>query len=148
AFQGAAVLAVPAVRSLMASPVALAGDQDLLAGSALLLETLLQLSRTKDSHAWTPAELKKKAAPGLQGPLEEAVRRRIETHSLPAAVGCLLQKKKWLVFLMGDVVGGSPWQPGAAPGVQPAEPFHFARAFDEAFERLEKQPGAHNFVNL
>src|SRR5205823_1825391 len=94
------------------------------------------------------AELKKKAAPGLQGPLEEAVRRRIETHSLPAAVGCLLQKKKWLVFLVGDVVGGSPQQPGAVSGVQPAEPFHFARAFDEAFERLEKQPGAHNFVNL
>jgi hypothetical protein len=103
---------------------------------------MFRLTRSEDNQVFTPKDLSKKAVPALREPLAAAIQRRAESRSLPPTVGCLLQKKKPLLFLLSDV--------GALPAAAvPAAPHaDFARAFDEAFQRLDRQRGAHNFVSL
>jgi len=151
-FQGEVVLALHKPKDLLASPAARAGDEDRLADSPLLLEAALLAARSAVKQVCTIAELKKKVIPALQQRFEDAVRRRIEVRSLPAAVGCLAQGKgKQLLFLMRDVsTGASPRSPDsrpAAPAPAPAA-VDFARAFEDAFRRLEQQARMPNFVSL
>jgi hypothetical protein len=142
AFAEAAVLAV---KNRPDTPVALAEDRDRLADSPLLLETALRLARTEATQVFRPAELVKKVVPALRKSLEEAIRRRAESRSLPPAVGCLLQKKTPLLFLLSDV-GAAP--PARAQPAPPRPAPDFARAFDEAFGQLDRQRGGHNHVSL
>jgi hypothetical protein len=161
-----------AVKNHPETPVALAEDGDLLAGSELLLETAVTVARTKTDHVCTLAKVKKKVIPDLQKPLEDAIRQRIETRSLPPTIGCLRKGKNWVLFLMGDVltapprrtkparseeappVPGKKEEPQAPPSEKGAPPTlvppagAFAAAFDEAFQRLDRQKGSHNFVSL
>jgi hypothetical protein len=144
-----------AVKNRPDTPVALVEDCDRLADSPLLLETALRLARTDATQVFKPAELKKKVAPPLQNPLEEAIRRRAEARSLPPTIGCLLQKKTPLLFLLSDVGAAAPAQPHPGPppppiatASPPAPPVDFARAFDQAFGRLDRQRGGHNHVSL
>jgi hypothetical protein len=138
-FKEAVLLAVKNSRD---APIALAEDRELLVNSPLLLEKMLRLTRSDDSQVFTPRDLGKKAVPALRESLAAAIQRRAESRSLPLAVGCLLQKKKPLLFLLSDV-GALP--AATAPAAPPAD---FARAFDEAFQRLDRQRGAHNFISL
>jgi hypothetical protein len=151
AFQETVLLAM---KNQPESPVALAEDRDLLAASDLLLEKAVQLTRTDADQICTLPRRKKTIHPGLQKPLEEAIHRRIETRSLPPAIGGLRQGKTWVLFLMSDVLSAPPGRPKPAPSPTPAqvpasEPSAtFARLFDEAFGQLDRQKGAHNFVSL
>jgi hypothetical protein len=139
-----------AVKNRPDTPVALAEDRDLLAGSALLLETALRLARSEATQVFKPGDLKKHVVPLLKKPLEDAARRRAEARSLPPAVGSLLQKKTPLLFLLSDIAAPparpAPAAPVAAPAPAPA--VDFARAFDEAFQQLDRQRGGHNHVSL
>jgi hypothetical protein len=82
-FRSKAILAVPGdVRA----PVALAGDQERLASSAVLLEYAVGLVSTPDQ----PVQPLRKAAGNLDKslriPFEQAVARMVETGTLPATV--------------------------------------------------------------
>jgi hypothetical protein len=138
-FKGGVLVAVKDCRE---APVALAEDRESLVNSPLLLETLLRLARSDQNQLFTPKELSKKTFPALREPVAAALQSRAESRRLPPAVGCLRQKRKPLLFLRSDV--------GTLPAVAatPEPPPDFARAFDEAFQRLDRQRGAHNFVSL
>jgi hypothetical protein len=138
-----------AVKNRPDTPVALGEDRDRLADSPLLLETALRLARTDATQVFRPSELGKKLVPPLRKPLEEAIRRRAESRSLPRAVGCLLQKKVPLLFLLSDVGAAPPPRPEPPPAPVTAPPApDFARAFDEAFGKLDRRRGGHNHVSL
>jgi hypothetical protein len=157
-FKNAVVLALNRPKDPLQSPVCLAEDVAHLAASPLLLEVLLRRVRTPDNQVCTLKEVPKKAAPSLQAALKEAVTRRIETRTLPSTVGCLLQKNGPLLFLMEDLnTGRQPTQEAPKPAAAntpalPAPPAaaspEFARAFDEAFRRLEQRARVANFVSL
>jgi hypothetical protein len=138
-FKEAVLLAVKDCRE---APITLAEDRDLLVNSPLLLETMFRLSRSENNQVFTPKDLSKKAVPALREPLAAAIQCRAASRSLPPTVGCLLQKKKPLLFLLSDI-GALP-----AAAARSAPLVDFARAFDEAFDRLDRQRGAHNFVSL
>ncbi len=157
-FQARAALALP---KNLESPVALIPDRERLADSPMLLELALTSVRTSDNQAVEPKDLKKKLHKELQQPFLEAVRARLETNQLPPAVGCLVVKKKPLLFLLQDAAHGlsalpirgaapSPNGPGQPAAVQPVvmPALDFAQAFEDAFERLDRQKGSHNFVSL
>jgi hypothetical protein len=103
--------------------------------------------------------LKKKIDPGLLSLFGTAIARRLEKRSWPVTIGCLLQRKKPLLFLLSDLQASSPkgaaapaastaTAPRPSPPVAPSrELIDFARLFEEAFDRLERQRG-HNFVSL
>jgi hypothetical protein len=110
------------------------------------------------------AELKRKLTTKLQAPFQEAVQRHIGQESLPEGVGWLLVRNTRKLFLLDDVhTGRGAVSPAPAaetippiPSLPPAPPvppplpegFDFARAFEEAFRRLDRHAGGHNFVNL
>src|SRR5262249_54236584 len=132
------------------APVALAEDRDLLADSALLLETVLATARTAATQVFTPAGLCGKGVAVLKKPLEASSRRQVERRSLPATVRCLLQRNKPLLFLSRDVLSSVPeyTRQGPPRSVEQPSTQGFATAFDDAFQRLDRQKGSHNFVSL
>jgi hypothetical protein len=146
------------LKNVANSPAALADDKAVLADSPTLLELLLVRTRTASNEVATVAELKKKVAAGLQREFEEALRRRIAGRTLPAGIGCLLQKNKPLLFLIGNVTSlhGARGMPAARAGEPPAprgvstasHVVEFAGAFDAAFARLDREKAAHNLVSL
>jgi hypothetical protein len=71
------------------APVALAGDGDLLAGSRVLLEYLLEGTTTKKKPLATVGLLKSYLAAELQLPFEAAIARQVTERTLPATVGVL-----------------------------------------------------------
>lgn len=162
-----------AMKNCANTPVALIEDRELLVGSSLLLEGALTLARRNTDQICTLAKVRSKVIPPLQLALEEAIRRRIETRSLPPAVGCLWQRNKPVLFLIRDVLNTPPEPARSTTGeeklptekegvrgtaatspegtlpVAPARPAStFTRAWDEAFQQLDRQRGSHNFVSL
>src|SRR5205085_6186461 len=95
---------------------------------------------------------KKKLVAPLQQPFAEALARHVAAGRLPPGVGCLRVKKKPHLFFLTDVgVTVPPAQPPAAPKPpQPATatPPDFARLFEQAFDRLDRERGSHNLVSL
>jgi hypothetical protein len=83
-FAGGTVLAVPGKAD---SPVALAGDAERLAASAVLLEYLLGTATAVRRPLATVAQLQERLAEGLRMPFAEAVRRRVAAGRLPEGVG-------------------------------------------------------------
>jgi hypothetical protein len=143
------------------APVALAADLDRLAASPLLLEFLLRQVRNDKTQAFTVAMLKKGAAGKMQKPFQEAVNRHLAQGTLPAGFGWIsLQGRKHLLLLSDVHVGGAkareaPPPPAPAPvtalpaAPEPAAaPADFRAAFDDAFDRLDRAGGGHNFVSL
>jgi len=121
------------------TPLALTQDRQLLVDSPLLLEKVLGLVRSEWNQVATVLELKRKVAAPLRALLQESIMRRFASRSWPSNIGCLAQKKKPLLFLLGDVMA-LPARAGSA--------VDFARAFDEAFHQFDRSRGGHNFVSL
>jgi hypothetical protein len=142
------------------APVALLEDLPQLAASPLLLEYLLRTARTAANHAASAAELKRKVTSKLQKPFQEALHRQLQDDLLPPPAGWILIKNTRKLFLVQDLHLGRPAAAPAAPApataapvVEPPPPAAapaatFAPAFDAAFEQLDRQAGAHNFVSL
>jgi hypothetical protein len=136
------------------APIALAGDLDRLAASPLLLEFLLRRARTNATQAFTVPGLKKWAAHKLHKPFQEAVNRHIAQGTLPPTVAWVSIQGKKTLFLLSDLHPGgraeskAPSAATAAAAHAPAPPVDFRTAFDEAFDRLDRQAGGHNYVSL
>jgi len=141
----------------------LKGDEHILAGSPLLLEFVLSITRSESNQAVPVTDLKKKLSKELQRPFESAIQDALAGFALPAGVGALRIKKKDHLFLMRDVnaagalpredrpATAAPLAPAPAPEERPTEgrpAIDFATAFDEAFARLDQQRGSPNFVSL
>jgi len=147
-------------RADLQAPVALLEDLPRLAACGMLLEYLLGISRTATNQAASVPELAKKVTGKLQKPFQDAVNRRIEEETLPQGVGWLLVKRSKKLFLLQDLhVGGGQRESATTAPAQTAakvespvrpqdDSGEFAQAFDDAFQRLDRQHGAHNFVNL
>jgi hypothetical protein len=156
--KGRLVLAVPKKPD---TPLALVEDQDRLLASPPLLDFLLHITRTEACQAFTLGDLKKKLARPLQGAFVESLAgATFADQTLPPGIGWVLQKKGRLFFLLQDVHGqaldrrdkpGGSLIPGEPPGLSrrsDAAPAGFASLFDEAFNRLDRARGSHNFVSL
>jgi hypothetical protein len=137
------------------APVALAADLDTMADSPLLLEFLLASSRTAATHAFLIGAWKTKMLSKLWPPFQQAVERRLADGTLPLQVGWLLIKGRKYLFLNKDLNGGRPPQPAAAPAAAVAGELpsakateNFGTAFEEAFDRLDRQHQSHNRVSM
>jgi hypothetical protein len=121
----------------------LAGDVEQAAGAPGVLTFLLETSRTEAVQAFTVAELKAALVKPAQGPFADWVNRQIAMRSLPTGIGWVAAKRQRLLFRLDDVGGTfSPASVPAAPAID------FGAAFDEAFARLDREAGSHNFVSL
>lgn len=165
-FTQAVILALPKMPD---TPLALADDRELLAGSALLLQTLVCQCRVDAGHALTVTALKKPLPTPLGKLFDKAVSQQIIERRLPPGISSVWRqsgkKREPLLFLLHDVRAGS--QQGEAPaelprsrpdgsaGVSPCReptplppPANFAPLFDQAFAQLDRQAGSHNLVSL
>ena len=133
------------------APVVLTEDLELLADSPLVLQTLLRAARTASSHAFPVTAWRRKVAPRLWPPFQDALQRRTEAGTLPPEVCWVRISKKPHYFLREDLHGAvpspraAPREPEAAPLAPPAD---FEHAFDAAFDRLDRAKGSHNFLSL
>lgn len=146
AFSGRAVVIRPSDPD---SPVALAEDAALLADSPAVLTYAMDRCRTPTQPACTVAKLKTKLPLKLRKPFEESVRRRIEARTLPPEVGCLRDKRSYLLFSLSDVIATEGVRPEPArdgPSTPPA--MDFGEAFDNTFRHLDGRAGSHNAVSL
>jgi hypothetical protein len=155
---------VAPVRSkTLESPVALAGDAEMLAGSRAAVEFMLGTLRTPANQAFTVAKLKLKVAGKLQKPFQSAVERRLEDGSLPPTVGWITIEGRKRLFLLTDLHTGrqpserppaplvpeaTPPQPPPTAEATPPPAIDTSEAFDAAFRQLDRQAGSHNFVSL
>ncbi len=143
--------AVPAHAKLPEAPIALADDLDRLAASPLLLHFLLRQARTAATNAHSASDLAKNASGKVKKPFQEAVNRGLAQGTLPPTVAWVSIKGSKKLFLLSEILAGGRVEAKAAP---PAEPVRavpapdFRAAFDEAFARLDRQAGGHNFVSL
>jgi hypothetical protein len=150
--------AIRAHSKLPEAPIALAADLDRLAASPLLLEFLLRQARNPKTQAFTISKLKERAAGKVQKPFQEAVNRQMAEGTLPPTVAWISIEGRKRLFLLSDLHAGKPPEarpqpppPQAAlpqPAPAPAAPVAFRAAFDEAFRRLDREGGGHNFVSL
>jgi hypothetical protein len=142
AFSGHAVVA----RKDLHAPVALLEDVPHLVSSPRLLQFALAACRTATNHGFSPSELKAKVTGKLQRPFQETLLRQIQEEALPADIGwvCIRNAKK--LFALKDLHTGRKVE--AAPLPPARETSDFGRLFDEAFHRLDRDKGSHNFVSL
>ena len=139
------------------SPIALVEDREQLADSPALLEVAVALARSDATQLVSEIDIRGKIAPSLEAAFAAALARRLASGTLPPALGRLLQKNKPLLFLLSDVRSGfsiihatpvATAPPAATPPAPPEDAaFDFVLAFEEAFDRLDRQRG-HNFVSL
>jgi hypothetical protein len=158
-------LAIPTLREKLVlvdakvreAPVALVQDRVQLLSSAALLEFLLRTKRKPTERAF-PAERLVSKKSDFHQPFLDSLQQRIEAGSLPPTIGWIWVGKKKHIFFLEDVHGyqrstdhRAPPASSPAP-VSPSSrretPVDFAHAFDEAFNQINRQKGAHNFVNL
>jgi hypothetical protein len=156
-FRSHVLLAMPRKRD---APVALAGDVETLAGSRLLLEYVLSIARTPATHAFSVNDFKRKMNAILWPAFQEVVNRQIVEESLPPTVGWIVIRGKKYLFLLKDLHASERDKRAAAPRApaeRPSEPVapastrspaDFAQRFDDAFARLDRAKGCHNFVHL
>jgi hypothetical protein len=118
--------------------------------------------KSTETTAFTPSEVKGKLVLELQKPLLVALDHGIERRDLPDNVAWVITKGKPYLFLVENMRPGAarPSHPvidgGLVPGhvadrtpVSPVRPTHgFAGAFRAAFEQLDRQNRATNFVKL
>jgi hypothetical protein len=147
--------AVPAHGKLLDAPIALAADLDGLAASSLLLEFLMRQARTAATNAFTVSDLGKKASGKVKKGFQDAVNRQIAQGILPPTVAWVSIRGSKKLFLLSELHASAKAKPpppavpsAAPPEPAPAPPGEFRTAFDQAFERLDRQQGGHNFVSL
>jgi hypothetical protein len=155
-----------------ASPVLRIADRDTFAGSPALLHCLLRMGRSPDTQALPMADLSRKLDRTLRYTFETTLENQLETHHLPAGVGCLKIRKVPHLFLLEELSISSesassprfaPEGPlparndqssgagvgGPAPLPPPAiTPTEFERRFAQTFEHLDRQRGSVNLVSL
>lgn len=139
-----------AARQELQAPVVLLEDVPHLASSPRLLEFALAACRTTANHAFSPTELKAKVTTRLQKPFQEAIQRQIHEGALGPDVGWVLIKNTKKLFALKDLHTARKVE-GPAVAAAPAAretPLDFGRLFDEAFQRLDRDKGSHNFVSL
>ncbi len=136
------------------SLVGLASDRERIVGGPRLLEEALKAVRTDDNQGVRVGDLKKKIAKDVQNEFGEGIDKRLATGELPKTVGSLRIKGQVYLFLVADV-GTLPAPRPEAPTrttaeERPAEKekVDFARLFETAFARLDKEKGSHNLVSL
>jgi hypothetical protein len=135
------------------TPVALVEDRDQLASSCAMLEFLLRKKRSATEQAFSGDKLLTNKAPFFEL-FMAALKRQLEADSLPPTIGWMwVGKKKHLFFLEDVHRGPHATEPVSAPAsnptpVPPAASVDFGRAFDDAFNQIDRQKGAHNFVSL
>ncbi|HVS40570.1 MAG TPA: hypothetical protein VMS17_33750 [Gemmataceae bacterium] len=135
-------------------PIAFLDDRDLLFSNPALLEPLMgkHLKDTNDAVV-VDKLLPNKKSPHL-GALRDAVDRWAAAGLLPPAIGWLWFGKKKLLFYLKNIHTIQPSDakvapPALIPHPPPAEPpADFAAAFDDAFQRLNREKGNHNFVSF
>jgi hypothetical protein len=144
------------------TPVALAADAELLAGSGPALEFLLAALRTPTNHAFSVARLKARVTSKLQRLFQKAVQRRLEEDSLPPTVGWLTIDRTKRLFLLTDLHTGRqspelspmptvrdvPAEPPPPPTPPAEQAGDLGDTFDRAFRQLDREAGSHNFVSL
>jgi hypothetical protein len=143
-FKARVVLALP---NNLASPLAAADQVERLAADALVLELALAATRTADNQAVKVADLKKKLDRKIQPAFDRVVAAAVAAGTLPPAVGCLRIRKTPHLFLTRDVGKQMPGRDreAAVPAAAPAE---LGGLIVAAFDRLDREKGGHNFVNL
>ena len=107
--------------------------------------------RTPENQAVPVADLGKKLTQELKTPFAASVEQRLKDDTLPASLGCLVIKKKPHLFLLADLKPAAPPKGNdvSAPGeTAQAPPINFARMFDEAFEKVDREKEAHGLVSL
>jgi hypothetical protein len=134
------------------APVALQEDRDKLVMSPLLWSFVLTPTSkgrsAKKSEAFAIKDVQKRVIPDLREPIAAATDR-----VLPPGVGWLWLAGKRLYFLLKDV-HGSPALPSQSPAAEVkasdgrGSRADFALAFQDAFDRLDRHHGSHNFVSL
>jgi hypothetical protein len=146
-FRGAAVLTIPNQPGAL---VALREDRDRVVTDPRLVEMLLAAAHAADNQAIPLTDLARKIAKDLQSPFLAILGQQIDRGALAAGVGCLRIKRKPHLFLLADLTASRPALPKPpAPVVPPApERLEFLRLFEEAFDRLDRQHGGSNYVNL
>lgn len=129
-------------------------DEKTLAVSPVILEWALRAARTESSHAVARAALLKKVMPAWQGSFAEALDHRLATDSLPAGIGWLWIANARCFFFLDDIHGTKAGEPKAPERLEaerpqsPSSPVDFATVFATAFQRLDREQGSHNLVNL
>jgi hypothetical protein len=140
-----------AARKDMHAPVALLEDVPQLAASPRLLAFALAACRTAGNHVFSAPDLKAKVTGKLQKPFQEAITRQVQEDTLPPDVGWLHIRNTKKLFAHKDLHTGRKVE--AAPVASASPPVvretpDFGRLFDEAFHRLDREKGSHNFVSL
>ena len=139
------------------SPIALSGDEALLANSSALLSTVLGKLRNADNHVIGVEKLiKMKGLHPLVAPhFQTVIEKRIREKSLPDGIGAVKVSKKWGFVLLSDVIGHraspAPTNSGTtnADGRQMIDrPADFERDFDAAFAKLDGKLGLPNYASL
>jgi hypothetical protein len=145
-FKARVLVAVP---GNLAAPVAVVEDVEQLADSPALLHFLLSSCESAENQAPALKAMKKILTKKLQAPFEQAVRARIDFSGLPADTGCLKISKQDHLFFLHHIQRHQPRTeaPPALPATAPKQP-SFEQAFAAAFDQLNRQDGAHNFVSL
>jgi len=132
------------------APLALAEDRERLGRCDLLFLEALRAARSGSHQVVNPADLKKKVTGELHATFVEALAERDGPDALPKGVGCLIQKKAKVFFLIEDVVRGtrSGVAPDDATKASVANEGDFATRFEKAFTELDRAKGDRNFVSL
>src|SRR5262249_3797875 len=112
AFRARVIAALPGDAD---APAALVEDRERLASEPRLLEYVLSRVRSNDNQALQVPDLCKALAQDLRPDFTVAVGQWLATASLPAAVGCLVIKKKPHLFLKADLDAPRPIIPPALP---------------------------------
>ena len=157
-------------KPILDAPVILKGDIEgdfsralpALLRFALAAVTGVGKGKPTETTAFTPSEVKARLVSDLQKPLVAALERGIERQDLPDEVAWIVTKGKPYLFLVDNMrPGGARPTHSAVDGalavphvadrapVAPVRPTQdFAGAFRAAFEQLDRQNGATNFVKL
>lgn len=106
------------------------------------LVDMLRRARSIDNQAVTLDALAKLLPAGERSMWILRIDGQVQLGNLPAGVGAMRIKGKVHVFLLEDVQSGRTVQAPVAPTSS------ISAAFDAAFDKLERQHGGYNFVNL
>jgi hypothetical protein len=107
-----------------------------------------RLATKRITDLFALSKLQKELSPELQSPFAAAAE-----HGPPTGVGWMWLNGEKCYFMVRDIQGGpraAPNEPAVPPApVESSAPVgDFAQEFDEAFERIDRRMGGHNFVSL
>ena len=136
------------------APVALAGDEGLLAACPKLLSAVMSAQRTEQNQLIAVDKLAKHKGlhPNVAPFFPAAIETKIREATLPEGIGGLKVGKKWGLFLLSDVAGTKelllPRRDAPQNEFTVFETSHFERDFDLAFAQLDGKLGLPNYASL